>query len=46
MRAARARKAELGRMLAQCASGTVSDCWVIESLGNHALCTHHAVGEA
>ncbi|HMM10105.1 MAG TPA: helix-turn-helix domain-containing protein [Paracoccus solventivorans] len=37
----RALEAELERMLAQCASGTVSDCRVIESLGNHALCTHH-----
>lgn len=42
----RALEAELERMLAQCASGTVSDCRVIESLGNHALCAHHADGGA
>lgn len=41
----RALETELEQMLAQCASGTVSDCRVIESLGNHGFCTHHD-GEA
>lgn len=29
---------ELQRMLQQCACGTIADCRVIETLGNHALC--------
>ncbi|MDP2061476.1 MAG: helix-turn-helix domain-containing protein [Phaeovulum sp.] len=38
-----ALKAELERMLAQCAGGTVRDCRVIEVLGDHASCAapHH-----
>ncbi len=31
---------ELERMVAQCSHGTISDCRVIEVLGNHALCGH------
>ncbi|MDD7973273.1 MerR family transcriptional regulator [Roseinatronobacter alkalisoli] len=31
---------ELERMLAQCAHGTISDCKVIEVLGNHEHCLH------
>jgi DNA-binding transcriptional MerR regulator len=30
---------ELERMLHQCAHGTISDCRVVETLGDHALCT-------
>lgn len=30
--------AELGRMIDQCACGTIRDCRVIETLGDHALC--------
>lgn len=33
-----ALEAELQRMIAQCAHGTISDCRVIEVLGNHDLC--------
>ena len=36
----RALEGELQRMLAQCASGTISDCRVIEVLGDHANCAH------
>ncbi|TRW96917.1 helix-turn-helix domain-containing protein [Paracoccus sp. M683] len=36
----KALEAELQRMLAQCASGTISDCRVIEVLGDHAHCAH------
>ncbi|WP_299912819.1 helix-turn-helix domain-containing protein [uncultured Paracoccus sp.] len=36
----RALEAELERMLEQCACGTISDCRVIEVLGDHALCAH------
>lgn len=36
----RALEAELERMVGQCAHGTISDCRVIETLGNHALCAH------
>jgi len=35
-----ALKSELERMLEQCACGTISDCRVIEVLGNHELCKH------
>lgn len=31
---------ELERMVSQCAHGTVSDCKVIEVLGDHGLCLH------
>ncbi|MBU3031452.1 MerR family transcriptional regulator [Paracoccus marinaquae] len=34
-----ALKAELERMLAQCAGGCIADCRVIEVLGDHSLCT-------
>lgn len=34
-----ALQAELERMLAQCAQGAVSDCRVLQVLGDHALCT-------
>ena len=39
-----ALKAELGRIVAQCAGGTVADCGVIACLADHALCNsdHHA----
>lgn len=41
-----ALQAELERMLEHCASGTISDCRVIEVLGNHGLCTHdHGAAE-
>lgn len=47
LRAVRARIArlkalelELERMVDQCACGTISDCRVIEVLGDHALCAH------
>jgi DNA-binding transcriptional MerR regulator len=33
-----ALKAELERMITQCAQGTIADCRVIEVLGDHALC--------
>jgi len=36
---------ELERMVVQCAHGTISDCRVIEVLGNHDLCVHHDHGE-
>ncbi|MDR5652792.1 MerR family transcriptional regulator [Ruixingdingia sedimenti] len=35
-----ALRTELERMVAQCAHGTISDCRVIEVLGNHDLCLH------
>ena len=35
-----ALKSELERMVLQCSHGAISDCRVIEVLGNHALCTH------
>lgn len=44
----RALEAELTRMVAQCAHGTIADCRVIEVLGDHALCSHdhaEAAGE-
>ncbi|GFZ82222.1 MerR family transcriptional regulator [Elstera cyanobacteriorum] len=42
-----ALEAELERMVAQCAHGTVAECRVIEVLSNHALCSHpdHTGGE-
>lgn len=36
----RALETELERMVSQCACGTISDCRVIEVLGNHAHCAH------
>lgn len=43
----RALEAELERMIDQCACGTISDCKVIEALGDHALCAHdHQEGQA
>lgn len=42
----RALEAELERMVDQCACGTISDCRVIEVLGDHAHCAHdHQTGE-
>lgn len=35
-----ALRAELERMVVQCACGTIADCRVIEVLSNHELCTH------
>ena len=35
-----ALETELERMLDQCACGTISDCRVIEVLGDHTHCTH------
>ena len=46
-----ALKGELERMVGHCAGGTISDCRVIEVLGNHAHCAadhgrdFHAVSE-
>lgn len=40
-----ALQTELERMVVQCAHGTISDCRVIEVLGNHDLCLHHNHGE-
>lgn len=39
-----ALQGELERMIAQCAHGTISDCRVIEVLGNHELCVSHDHG--
>ena len=36
-----ALKAELQRMVAECAHGKVADCRVIEILANHGECRHH-----
>lgn len=36
----KALEAELHRMIDQCACGTIKDCRVIETLGDHALCAH------
>jgi len=36
----KALEAELRRMIDQCACGMIRDCRVIETLGDHALCTH------
>lgn len=42
----RALEAELERMVSQCACGTISDCRVIEVLGDHAHCAHdHPVAD-
>jgi DNA-binding transcriptional MerR regulator len=40
----KALEAELHRMIDQCACGTIKDCRVIETLGDHALCAHDHVG--
>lgn len=37
----RALKAELKRMVASCAHGTVDQCRVIEILADHGQCRHH-----
>lgn len=43
----RALEAELERMVSQCACGTISDCRVIEVLGDHAHCAHdHPVADS
>lgn len=39
-----ALEAELERMIDQCACGTISDCRVIEVLGNHAHCAQDHLG--
>lgn len=36
----KALEVELERMVGQCACGTISDCRVIEVLGDHAQCAH------
>ncbi|MBC9247449.1 helix-turn-helix domain-containing protein [Paracoccus sp. 11-3] len=41
----KALEGELERMLDQCASGTISDCRVIEVLGDHANCAHDHDGK-
>ncbi|MDX2289791.1 MAG: helix-turn-helix domain-containing protein [Hyphomicrobiaceae bacterium] len=44
-----ALKAELQRMVAQCAGGVIADCRVIEVLGDHSLCAtdhRHSAHEA
>ncbi|MDQ2067964.1 helix-turn-helix domain-containing protein [Xinfangfangia sp. CPCC 101601] len=41
-----ALRAELQRMVAQGAHGAISDCRVIETLGNHALCSHDHPADA
>jgi DNA-binding transcriptional MerR regulator len=42
-----ALKAELERMVVQCAGGSIRDCRVIEVLGDHGQCAalHHGVSE-
>lgn len=42
----KALELELHRMIDQCACGTIKDCRVIETLGDHALCAHEHAGEA
>lgn len=42
----KALELELARMVDQCAHGAISDCRVIEVLGDHDQCTHdHVIGE-
>jgi DNA-binding transcriptional MerR regulator len=41
-----ALKAELERMVASCAHGTVGQCRVIEILADHGQCKHHIQGHA
>lgn len=38
-----ALKAELERMVTQCAQGTIADCRVIESLSDRSHCTHDPI---
>ena len=38
----KALEAELERMVAQCRHGSIAGCRVIEVLGDHSLCRHHA----
>lgn len=40
----KALETELHRMIDQCACGTIKDCRVIETLGDHALCAHDHAG--
>ena len=40
-----ALRAELQRMITQCAGGRVADCHVIEVLGDHSLCEHNHSAE-
>lgn len=40
-----ALKAELERMITQCAQGTIADCRVIEVLSDHALCADDHLAE-
>ena len=42
----RALEAELARMLRQCAGGAISECRVIEALGDHRQCLADAHGAA
>jgi DNA-binding transcriptional MerR regulator len=41
-----ALKAELQRMITQCAGGRIADCHVIEVLGDHSLCAHDHCADA
>lgn len=41
-----ALKAELQRMVTQCAGGRIADCHVIEVLGDHSLCEHDHSADA
>lgn len=41
-----ALKAELERMITQCARGTIADCRVIEVLNDHSQCAHDHHGTA
>lgn len=40
-----ALKAELQRMVTQCAGGRIADCRVIEVLGDHSQCAHDHSGD-
>lgn len=42
----RALQTELHRMIDQCACGTIRDCRVIETLGDHSLCAQDHGAEA
>ena len=37
-----ALRSEMGRMIAECGHGKVADCRILEVLGNHDFCVHHA----
>jgi DNA-binding transcriptional MerR regulator len=41
-----ALRAELRRMIAGCAHGTVEECRVIETLADHGQCRHHITADA